>query len=190
MTSFFSSSQVTQWRILSHLEDWQITKPWREKPRKIVATLDPPFIPEDEVLIFDAPVWSGWGGASIRIKEVYHKGKSLKDGYLLATDSRLVFGDSNAKWVSQISYESIKAINTNKDDYTLVLADETQLLIRAKVPRSSLLGTIAILGGSPRDRATISRMEQNKEEIAQHFVSLFSGFFTEIIDENRKRDRG
>lgn len=183
---FLGPDQISRWRVLSQLDDWHINKPWAAKSRDVVEKLDPPFIPDRETLIFDAPVWSGWGGAEIRIREIVHREGTLKKGYLIATDSRFVFGDSDAKWATQIPYEQIRAAHCERDDFDLVLIDGDDLVIRAKLPHASLLGAVAILGGSPVARADISRMERDKEEVARNFVGLFLGFLNEIVDTNRR----
>lgn len=181
---------MKQWRDrFSAFYGWEVGKPFGDKSRRLLATLNLPFVPEEEALIFDP----GINSTQHKVAEIAYKNYVLRDGFFFATESRLIFGNEDLVVEGQegialqIPYEDIKAIYANGDAYSVALRDGTEARIRTKVPRPSLLGAVAIMGGSPMDKATISRMEREKAESAQDFVATFTGFFTEIADENRQR---
>jgi hypothetical protein len=185
-----SPDSLSRWRReFSGFDEWGVGKTFGEKSRTLLAALQPSFVPDDEPLVFDPGINSG----EYRITEVTFQNIVLRDGFFFATESRLIFGNQdmgigNQKGIAlQIPYENIKAAYASDDNYTLVLNDGSQAIIRTKVPRPSLLGAVAVMGGSPADRATISKMERAKAEGAQEFVAVFTGLFTEIADENRRR---
>jgi hypothetical protein len=187
MAVFLTPDEIAEWRVLSYVEGWQITKPWGEKFRTLLARLDPPFMPEAEALVFDAPIG---GGTAIRITEIIYQGRSVGQGFLIATESRLIYGDKKAIAAAQIPYESLKAVYAENNAYTLVLTDGSQLIVRAKAPGPSLVAAVALIGGDPHDKPHIAQMEREKARVAQDFANAFAGFFTAIVDENRRRRGG
>jgi hypothetical protein len=61
MTPFLTPEATAEWRILSRIPGWQITKPWGEKFRALLSRLDPPFVSFGVLLLlflFATPLWA------------------------------------------------------------------------------------------------------------------------------------
>ncbi len=194
MKSFLSQSQVEKWRALSHLDEWEITKSWGEGSRKAVGDLAPAFVVEDEVLIFDAPVCSGWlCTGDVRFTQVNHRGFKVERGFLLATDSRFVFGSSKPIRVDQIHYASIRSITSNRDkgEFTLLLEDGTQALFKAKFPQPSVMAVFSVLAANSSTGQSYELDRENRRvAIGKNFTANFLDFLTEIVDEGRRKRQG
>jgi hypothetical protein len=186
----FTPNRAVSWRgLFSGMENWHTGKPFSDASRKLLSRLTPPFIPEDEAIIFDC----GIGGANpymesgvIRVLQVGYENTTLKDGFFLATESRLIFGNRIKDIVFQTPFKDIKAIYRNEADYSLVLANNSQLEIRLTIPAASQFG-LKVLDDAPlSQKAAIAQIERRNVEKAKDFLNIFMGFFNEIADENRR----
>lgn len=186
-TKFFLQDGMLRWRILAQIGGWEITKPIEQKTRDFFLKFTPPYIPEDEPLIFDTPIGDHFFSPDARITQVTYQNKTLKSGRFIATDWRLLIYNVDKGLILQTPYERIKALYTDGGDFTLSLTDDTQILIRTKFPGPSLLGFMAIVSAPPSAKAFHADIERNKAKMGEFFVNAFTGFFTEIVDENRRR---
>jgi hypothetical protein len=190
MNGFFSADAVRRWRVLGEIEGWHTTKQWGPKSREAYAKLNPPFIPENEIMIFMAPILNPLvSGTRIYIRELTHQGNKISGGWLTATDSRLIYANDKIAIVVPVLYEQIVAVFTKRSTFTLSLTDGSQLALKMKIPGVDLLGAIVMIGGSPAGPAAATD-EKKRQRLVASFESNFRGFFSEIADENKLRRLG
>jgi hypothetical protein len=184
----FASKRLIEWRAdFGYIDNWRVGTPFSDAARRLLAALNPPFIPEDEALIFDPDIDSRWVAPEISVRRVEHRGTSLTEGFFFATESRLIFGYTKKSVAFQISYKDIKAVYNQRSTFTIVATDNSQTLIYLKVPGPSPLAIFAVLSGGG---AGVVAIERGKVERANKFLGLFRAFFDEIVDENQRRRKG
>jgi len=187
MARFLSEGQMYRWRILSQIPGWDITKPFSDKAKQQLSQLKPPFIPRNESLIFDVGICNGWGCPDCTVTQVVYRNINLKDGYFFATESRLIFGHVKQNIVAQILYENIEAIYGNPGQYSIVLEDGSEVIIRVRIPRPSVMKFLGGIAAPPGVQQDILREQERINASGWNFHNSFSGFFTQIADINRKR---
>jgi hypothetical protein len=192
-------TETSRWRAaFSSFEGWESTKEIGPKTRNLLSKLDPPFVPENERIVFFADIWDKRGGTpELRLNELVYQGKSVKDGWIFATESRLIWVDAKLTPAVQVPYQLLASQYVSNDIWKLVLSDGSEIIMRMRFPGPSaggqLLAVAAILGAPPAAKGHIASMERDKAETAaelrRQFTSTLSGFFNEIIDANHARLR-
>ncbi len=172
---FLSPESITQWRSLSQINCWEVS------PTNI--------IPDDEPRLFDAPIINGLGAPSIRITRVEHGNTVIKWGYLLGTGSHLIVYNLKSKTAYGFPFRSISNVYHSQGNFALKLESGGAVQIHTKFPNRSLLGSLAILGAPPSQKYFHYAIEQDRANTAESFTTIFSGFFDEIVEENRRRSR-
>ena len=111
------------------------------------------------------------------------------NAYLLATDFRLVVYKPEVRKVSQVLYEEIGSLSVQNDHFILRLRDGSEADLHMYIERPGVLSAAAMLGAPPAARPYALSYEVSRVRDAQSFVALFTEFFTEIIEENKRRQR-
>jgi hypothetical protein len=196
ITINFTQKRLTDWRnTFSLLRYWGVGASFDIEKRRQFTKLNPPFILEDEGLIFDTAIGKGYSIASlinIRYKNIF-----LKSGYVLATESRLIFGNIQENIVNQVLYKDIRGVYYEKSKdpttVTLTLSDNAEITMLLKLSQGSVLWdvfAVAVGTVSPTAGDNWNRGEMNKIAAARAFLDNFIEFFNEIADENRRRRKG
>ncbi len=202
-TPFLSQSAVAEWRdLLGGLEGWSpfFTPPPQDL--ELFGKLDPPLDVNKEQFIFClALIPRHWKTIipplpPFRVSRVTIRGQAItleqgfwenKLAFLLGTDSRLLGYNPKAKKSAQILYEEIVSLDTQDDHLILHLRDGSTADLHMKISRPGLLATTAVMGApTGLEKGMILDREKARASDAQSFVRLFSRFFAEIIDRNRR----
>jgi hypothetical protein len=197
---FLSESAVAEWRdSLGGLEGWSpfFTPPPEEL--ELFSKLDPPLDVNKERFIFcpeitaraigvkHGPFSVGWAtirGQTITVAAGFW---SAKHAFLLGTDSRLIAYNPKAKKVAQVLYDEIVSLDIQGDHFILHLKDGGKADLHMRISRPGLLAAMAVMGAPTNiEKDLILHREKARAGDAQSFVRLFSRFFAEIIDQNRR----
>jgi ribosomal protein L40E len=191
-----SDNRVAEWRkILGGLEGWSPAFIPTPEETALWQRITPPLLIDKERVIFRVALTSNAHrminpAGDIEVSPIVIRNTKFEPvtgspwtlrltrelflPFLIATESRLVIYHLKNNAIEQIPYDQIISFNAAKDRYTLGIKERTQVVIETRLSRLGLL--------APTTLTEIS-MESN----AETFVSAFSRFFMEIIEENQRR---
>jgi len=198
---FLSESAISKWsNLLGGLEGWSPFFTPSPKELELLSKLDPPLDVGKEEFVFCSPITArimippppasisvGWAKIRGQTITVASDLFQFKWGYLLGTSSRLVAYNSKAKKAEQIFYGEIVSLDIDRDHFVLHLKDGDTADLHMRISRPGLLAAAAVMGApTPLEKELILSREKARAGDAESFVRLFSQFFAEIIDRNRR----
>ncbi len=195
-----SPEAVTYWRsVLGGLEGWSPFFTSSSRELELFGKLDPPLDVNKEQFIFRKeiiprhsmiPPHPPFSVSRVTIREQEFEVEGffeVKKSFLLGTDRRLLGYYPKGKKASQILYEEIVSLDVQGDHFILDLKDRGIADLHMKISQPGLLGAAAIMGAPLDAKGHIALLEKSKAERAQTFVVVFSEFFIQIIEENKRR---
>lgn len=199
MDSFLSAEAIQRWSVLSSLKFWNTDQPWSNFRRNRLSWLTPRFVPENEILIFNAPFYFPNNDFVIYIKKIQILWENYlafdhDNGYMAATDSRFIFGadDESAFNPLQVKYEEIRAIYSlnskeNYRKYEINYGNNCKITIDFKIPKVGGIGaTFGAFFGSAVTQTYIESFKINEIRI---FEEYFPGFVNYIANQNKLNSR-
>ena len=187
MQGFLSADALRRWQVVGGSLGWEPTKTWSAESRRLLAALAPPFLPEDEIILFEAPFWRTDNPFVVEVMEISSKGQMLKTGFFVATDSRLVIGNGKQQTAFQIPYEEIKALADDGQTFTVFLVSGGELIIKLRIPKVGGWGA-AFRAQFASPAAEMYIQKSRIEQVLTLRANLRS-FLNEIANENKLRRR-